>query len=114
MLTIEEALKDGSMCIHEDSGNIMADFGEFFSGNYDGKVLDNAEFLVAGSCKTQPVQHCHIEPVDLLRIWMEEDVLPLYLQRRFHFFDKARCSEALGIPESRIRIVKPCGRRFWK
>lgn len=109
MLTIEEALKEGAMCIHEDSpGNIMADFGEFFSDNYDGNALENAEFMAVGCYKTQPVQHCHIEPCGSFAHMDGRGRITVVSSTQIPFLTKHRCSEALGVPESRIRIVKPC------
>lgn len=99
----EDALKDDAVKIHE-SGNVI--FGnEFGCGNPD-KEMEKAYLVVSDKIETPKVHHAAMEthaciadtdPCGNITIWTPCQVV---------FQVQLIASEALGIPESKVRVIK--------
>lgn len=62
--------------------------------------------VLEGSFDTQVVQHCHIE-VAISYAYMEKDRIVVTSSTQIPHIVRRVCSQALGIPMGKIRVIKP-------
>jgi len=102
----EDILAEDAMQIHEGSSNVIGEHTYECGGVVDDE-MDKADHVTSGKFVTTMVQHCHIENHiafaymdDLERIVVVTSTQIPHIARRI-------VGEALSIPLSRVRVVKP-------
>lgn len=110
MTSAESALAADAYPIHPEinsQGNVLGRHTLEVNGNFD-EVSATADLLVAGAYSTPTMQHCHLENhvayaymEDMHRIVIVSSTQIPHICRRI-------VEQALGIPWSSVRVIKPC------
>ncbi len=103
----EEAMKDGAPLVHEGyERNIVAhrryDFGNVEEGFSKSDTIREDRF------SSQAVSHGALEPRAALAEYDQSGKLTIWTSTQAPFVVRRDLSRILGIPESRIRVIKPC------
>ncbi len=102
----EEALKPDAPQLHESKkGNVALAFG-FGWGDVE-KGFEEADHLFEGEYETPRVHTCYMEPRVCVASTDETGNLRIHATIQSIFGLRQSLSEALGIPESKITVVKP-------
>ena len=102
----EEAMKDGAPLIHEEyERNIVAyrgfDFGEIEEG------FKNSDHIREDRFSSQAISHGVLEPRAVLAQYDASGKLVLWTATQSPYVVRRDLSLVLGIPESKIRVIKP-------
>lgn len=98
-----EALKESSPKVHQDSNLIFSK--ELKYGDCDDE-FSRAEFIVEDTVTTQKVHHAAIEPHNCLSSIDEFNNIVIWTGCQEVFQIQLVVSQALGIPKSKVRIIK--------
>ena len=99
----KEALKESSPKVHEDTNLIFSK--EMKYGDCDAE-FDNAEFIVEDTVTTQKVHHAAIEPHICLSSIDEFNNIVIWTPCQVVFQMQLIVSQALGVPKSKVRVIK--------
>lgn len=102
----EEILKKGARQIHEGRSNIVGEHEYSFGGDVD-VLLEKADYVVEGEFKTAMVQHCHLENHITLAYMDDLDRIVIITSTQIPHIVRRVVGEALDMPLSRIRVIKP-------
>lgn len=106
MTTPAAALAPGASLIHPD-GNLLKSH-HFACGGDPEAMLAQAEVTVSGFYHTPVVQHCHLEN-HAAYAWMEDDKrVSIVTSTQIPHICRRVVAQALGMPWSRVRVLKPC------
>ncbi|MDI6869482.1 MAG: molybdopterin-dependent oxidoreductase [Coprothermobacterota bacterium] len=114
ILDPEDALKDGAPVIHDEpeiqgahdpSRNIVSHV-DLEIGNVD-QALRDSDFVVEGIWETQYAQHCPMEAHIAIAYLDERGKLVIRSSTQVPFHARRILSFLLGIPISKIRVIKP-------
>ena len=117
IIEIEDALKLGAPLIHDEedcSGfegvflperNIAAHFTAE-AGNLAGGYAE-ADRIFEGEYRVPQVQHAALEPHVCLTYWDEDDRLVIRSATQVPFHVRRILAPVLGLPDKRIRVIKP-------
>lgn len=102
----EESMREGAPQIHEHAkGNISwrtyQDIGDVEAGFREADHIQEDRFV------TQHVSHAPLEPHGSLAQWYSEGRLTLWSSTQRPFFFSWDLAQALGIEDSRVRVIKP-------
>jgi 4-hydroxybenzoyl-CoA reductase alpha subunit len=102
----EEAMKEGAPLIHEEyKRNIVAhrgfDFGDVESG------FRNSDYVREDRFSSQAISHGVLEPRAALAQYDLSGKLLLWTSTQSPYFVRRDLSLVLGLPESKIRVMKP-------
>jgi 4-hydroxybenzoyl-CoA reductase alpha subunit len=101
-----EAMKPGAPIIHDEvPNNVSAQIRKEF-GNVE-KAFAESDLIFEDDYETQPVNHAPMEPHGALAVADGLGRVILYSSTQIPFFLRRNLANALDIPESRVRIVKP-------
>jgi len=102
----EDILKKGARQIHEGRPNIVGEHEYRFGGDVDA-LLEKADYVVEGEFETSMVQHCHIEN-HISHAYMDDlDRIVIVTSTQIPHIVRRIVGQALGMPLSRIRVIKP-------
>ncbi len=116
VLTIDEAAGDDAPVIHDEPDYV--DFGEsdpahnivarvkIDIGDVD-QALAEADFTFETTVETQKMKHVPLEPWVTLTYWDEDDRLVIITSTQVPFHVRRILAPVLGLPEGRIRVIKP-------
>lgn len=101
-----EAMEEGAPQIHEHAErNICAklawNFGDLERGFRESSLVREDRF------KTDTVTHCPMEPHGTLASWDPSGKITVWASTQSPFTRRTHLSQALGIPESKIRVINP-------
>jgi putative selenate reductase molybdopterin-binding subunit len=117
IIEIEDALQPGAAVIHDEpdcSGfdgvflpkqNIAAHFAAEAGDLEAGYAL--ADHIFEGEYRVPQVQHVALEPHVCLTYWDEDDRLVIRSATQVPFHVRRILSPVLGLPDKRIRVIKP-------
>ncbi|SPD74174.1 4-hydroxybenzoyl-CoA reductase subunit alpha [uncultured Desulfobacterium sp.] len=102
-----EAMKPGAPIIHESypGGNISTD-GHFNHGDVE-KGFKESDFVFEEHFETQYVCHSPLEPHSAVANYLQSGELTIWLSTQTPFYDQTGIAEALGIPVTKVRVIKP-------
>lgn len=106
--TPDEAMAPGAPCLHEEKpGNVVV-HSQFHlgDGTFDAAAATPGAVVVSGHYSVPAVQHCHMEPVHSAA-YMEGQKITVITSTQIPHIVRRVCGQALGIPWSRVRVVKP-------
>lgn len=106
--TPDEAMAPGAPCLHEEKpGNVVV-HSQFHlgDGTFDEAAATPGAVVVSGHYSVPAVQHCHMEPVHSFA-YMEGQKITVVSSTQIPHIVRRVCGQALGIPWSRVRVVKP-------
>ena len=106
LLTSEAALAEGAPRIHPGSDNTIGE-SQYTAGRDIEKALGEADIVVAERYQTQITQHCHIENHIALAYMEDLEQIVVVSSTQIPHIARRIVGEALGLPWSHIRIVKP-------
>lgn len=105
-LTPAQALAPEAAPLHP-GGNLLKSHS-FACGGDPEALLAQAAVVAEGSYRTPIVQHCHLEN-HTAYAWMEDDKrITVVSSTQIPHICRRVVAQALGIPWSRVRVVKPC------
>ena len=102
----EEAMKDGAPLIHEGVKNNISREFEMNFGDID-KAFKEAYIIQEDRFITQSVIHAPMEPHTALALYDPQKGLTLWTSTQTPYYVKKHLSLTLGIPEGKIRVIKP-------
>ena len=105
LLNHEQALADGAMEIHPDTSNKVGNH-DYQCGDVE-KFLKSADQNLSGRFQTQFVQHCHMENHVAWAYMDDTDHVVITTSTQIPHICRRIVSQALDVPISKIRIIKP-------
>ncbi len=109
ILTVEEAMAEGAVNIHEEKpGNVIV-HSNFTVGEGTFEEAIKAEpdlVIVDKTYQTQSVQHCHIEP-PVSYAYMEQGRIVVVTSTQIPHIVRRVIGQALDMPWGKIRVIKP-------
>jgi len=116
VLDPREAMQPGAPVIHDEPDYVP--FGECDpSRNLAARIrielgdvdaaMEGADFVFEGEYEVQRVQAAPIEPWVCLTYWDEDDRLVIRTSTQVPFHVRRVLAPVLGLPEKRIRVIKP-------
>jgi xanthine dehydrogenase molybdenum-binding subunit len=106
LLTPEASLAGDARRIHAGSENTIGE-SQYATADDIDRVLDGADLFLAGRYQTQITQHCHIENHIALAYMDDLENIVVVSSTQIPHIARRIVGEALGLPWSRIRIIKP-------
>lgn len=103
---MEEAIKDGSILIHEDKPNNIAGVLEFGSGDVDSG-FNEADFVLEETFKTPSQRHASMETHCAVASFDNKGKLTVWASTQVPFLVREALAGYLGIPISMVRVIKP-------
>ncbi len=115
-LTVDAAMAEGAPIIHDQDDYVR--FGESDpTRNLVAKVdlevgdvdsaLERASRVFETTVETQKMKHVPLEPWVTLTYWDEDDRLVILTSTQVPFHVRRILAPVLGLPEGRIRVIKP-------
>ena len=102
----EDIFKKDARQIHKGSSNIMGEHQYSIGGNVDA-ALEKADYVVEGKFETVMVQHCHLENHIAYAYMDDLDRIVIVSSTQIPHIARRIVGEALNIPLSRVRVIKP-------
>ena len=106
ILSMEDAMKDGAIPIHEERPNNIVVKSSYEIGSFEEAIKEEGLIKVVGDYDTPIVSHCHIESVNSFA-YMEQDKIVVVSSTQIPHIVRRICSQALGVGFGKIRIIKP-------
>lgn len=106
LLDKEACLAPDAPAIHP-GGNLLGQ-GLFAEGGDFEAALAAADVAVGGDFRTPVVQHCHMETVVSYAYMDDMDKITIVSSTQVPHIARRVAAQALGLPWSRLRVVKPC------
>jgi len=112
VLDPEEALKPGSILVHESHGSNLVNTHRVRRGDVD-KGLRQADFVIEENFRTQSIEHAYMEPEVAVSVPRQDGVIEVYGSMQHPFSTRRFVAACLGVPLSSIEIVgTPMGGGF--
>ena len=106
ILTMEDAMKEGAIAIHEEKPNNVVVKSAYEVGSFEEAIKEEGLIQVVGDYETPIVSHCHIESANSFA-YMESGKIVVVSSTQIPHIVRRVCSQALGIGFGDIRIIKP-------
>lgn len=100
----EEAMKEGAPEVHDGESNLVYEY-TLKTGDID-KAFEECDVIVENEYNVGMVEHAFLQPEAGIA-HMEGDRVVIEVASQYPHFDRSEISEALGIPEDRIRYLNP-------
>ncbi len=102
-----EAMKPDAPIIHEDcpGGNISAESGFHYGDVEQG--LKESDVIIEDHFETQYVCHSPLETHTATAIYSHSGEVTIWLSTQSPFYDQTAVAEALNIPVTKVRVIKP-------
>ncbi|HJW25455.1 MAG TPA: molybdopterin cofactor-binding domain-containing protein [Rhodocyclaceae bacterium] len=101
----EEAMQDGAPQLHADAPNNVAKNPSFQFGDLE-KGFEEADYVFEGVYQTQRVHTCYMEPRVCVVDMDRRDNVTIHVSTQHVFGTREKLAFALGIPESKVKVVK--------
>ncbi|VBB06675.1 aldehyde oxidase/xanthine dehydrogenase a/b hammerhead [Lucifera butyrica] len=105
ILTVSDALKEGAVEIHANTGNVIKKTG-YELGDL-AQAFNEADYILEDQFKTSVVQHCAMENHSAVAYVDAQDRVVVYTSTQIPHICRRVVGQALGIPWGRVRVVKP-------
>jgi len=103
---IDEAIKDGAVIIHPDTGsNIYSEF-HIRNGNIKSGI-QSSNFIIEDVYETPVQEHAYLQPEAGYGYIDEEGRITILVAGQWAHEDREQIAHALNIPEENIRIIYP-------
>ena len=104
VVTLDQALAEGAPLVHDDAaGNIAHEFS-FERGNVDAG-FKASDAVVEGTWETMRQWHTALETIGCIAQWAGDRV-SMWCNTQTPYLARGRYAVALGIPESKIRVIQ--------
>lgn len=106
--TPKDAMSPDATCLHEEKpGNVVA-HTQFHlgDGTFEQAAQTPGAVVVSWHYSVPAVQHCHMELVHSFA-YMEGQKITVVTSTQIPHIVRRVCGQALGIPWSRVRVIKP-------
>lgn len=100
----EEAMQEGAPIIHEGVERNIAANPRYDLGDVE-KAFQEADHVFEDRLETQRVAHVCPEPHNCVAVWDYSGKLTFYYCSQMPSVTRVQLSKALGIPESKIRVI---------
>ena len=106
--TPAEAMAPGATPLHSEHPDNVLSHSQFHlgEGTFAQAAATPGAVVVSGHYSVPAVQHCHMEPVHSAA-YMEGQKITVITSTQIPHIVRRVCGQALGIPWSRVRVVKP-------
>lgn len=106
--TPAEAMAPGAIPLHSEHPDNVLSHSQFHlgEGTFAQAAAAPGAVVVSGHYSVPAVQHCHMEPVHSAA-YMEGQKITVITSTQIPHIVRRVCGQALGIPWSRVRVVKP-------
>ena len=106
--TPDEAMAPGATPLHSEHPDNVLSHSQFHlgEGTFAQAAAAPGAVVVSGHYSVPAVQHCHMEPVHSAA-YMEGQKITLITSTQIPHIVRRVCGQALGIPWSRVRVIKP-------
>ena len=106
--TPAEAMAPGATPLHSEHPDNVLSHSQFHlgEGTFAQAAAAPGAVVVSGHYSVPAVQHCHMEPVHSAA-YMEGQKITVITSTQIPHIVRRVCGQALGIPWSRVRVVKP-------
>lgn len=106
--TPQDAMQPGAPSLHEERPDNIVAHTTFHlgDGSFAQAVDTPGAVVVSGTYHVPAVQHCHMEPVHSMA-YMEGQKIVVISSTQIPHIVRRVCGQALGIPWSRVRVIKP-------
>ncbi len=106
--TPAEAMAPGATPLHSEHPDNVLSHSQFHlgEGTFAQAAAAPGAVVVSGHYSVPAVQHCHMEPV-LSFAYMEGQKITVVSSTQIPHIVRRVCGQALGIPWSRVRVIKP-------
>lgn len=101
----EEAMQDGAPQLHVEAPNNVAKNPSFEFGDIE-KGFEEADYVFEGVYQTQRVHTCYMEPRVCVVDMDRRDNVTIHVSTQHVFGTREKLAFALGIPESKVKVVK--------
>ncbi len=102
-----EAMEKGAPGIHEQVEDNIAYASLFQWGRPVEELIDTCEVILEDSFKTHSQVHAYLEPNCAVATWDHNGKVTLWASTQGPYYLKLDLAKTLGIPEHKIRIIKP-------
>jgi xanthine dehydrogenase molybdenum-binding subunit len=102
----EDVMAEDAPELHQRTRNIVKEHG-FTAGGDPQQARDESDHLLEGTFETQVLQHCHLENHSTYAYMDDLDKIVIVSSTQIPHIVRRIVGEALGIPLSRIRVIKP-------
>jgi xanthine dehydrogenase molybdenum-binding subunit len=102
----EDVMAEDAPELHQRTRNIVNEHG-FTAGGDPQQARDESDHLLEGTFETQVLQHCHLENHTAYAYMDDLDKIVIVSSTQIPHIARRIVGEALGIPLSRIRVIKP-------
>ena len=106
--TPDEAMAPGATPLHSEHPDNVLSHSQFHlgEGTFAQAAAAPGAVVVSGHYSVPAVQHCHMEPVHSAA-YMEGQKITVITSTQIPHIVRRVCGQALGIPWSRVRVIKP-------
>jgi xanthine dehydrogenase molybdenum-binding subunit len=106
LISPDDILADNAKQIHEGSSNIVGEHEYEVGGNVE-EALEKSDHVVESHFETAMLQHCHIENHIAFAYMDDIDRIIIVSSTQIPHIVRRIVGEALSIPLSRVRVIKP-------
>ena len=112
VLDPEEALKPGSVLVHEGHGSNLVNTHRIRRGDI-GRGFGQADFILEHEFRTQSIEHAYMEPEVAVSVPRQDGVIEVYGSMQHPFSTRRFVAACLGTPLSAVEVVgTPMGGGF--
>ena len=112
VLDPEEALKPGSVLVHEGHGSNLVNTHRIRRGDI-GRGFGHADFILEHEFRTQSIEHAYMEPEVAVSVPRQDGVIEVYGSMQHPFSTRRFVAACLGTPLSAVEVVgTPMGGGF--
>ncbi|HLA27943.1 MAG TPA: xanthine dehydrogenase family protein molybdopterin-binding subunit [Syntrophales bacterium] len=102
----KEAMKPDAPRIHDHAERNISAHASFHLGDVE-KGFQESDLVMEEHFETQYVCHSPLEPHAVAADFSQSGEVTLWVSTQTPFFDQVVVAEALGIPVSKVRVIKP-------
>ncbi|MFA7109801.1 MAG: xanthine dehydrogenase subunit XdhA [Sphaerochaetaceae bacterium] len=106
MFTVEQAMASDATPIHEEKPDNVLVHSSYSFGEFEKAIQEEGLIKIEGNYSTPMVKHCHIENANSFA-YEEGGKIVVVSSTQIPHIIRRVCSQALGIPMGKIRIIKP-------
>jgi xanthine dehydrogenase molybdenum-binding subunit len=107
LLRSDDVLAEDAPEIHLRSKNIVKEHAYVAGGDWEN-AKQNSDVLIEGRYETQVMQHCHLENHTAYAYIDDLEKIVIVTSSQIPHIVRRVVGEALGLPWSQIRVIKPC------
>ena len=106
LVRMDDVLADDAPEIHKRTQNIVKEHAYAAGGDWQ-QAKEESDHLIEGCYETQVVQHCHLENHTAYAYMDDLEHIVIVTSTQIPHIVRRIVGEALGLPLSQIRVIKP-------